>query len=239
MGPRVLTACVCLALSLCVRVDRLSVCGRPFGSLGPECVCLPGSVSWWTGCLFVGVPLDPECVCLPGSVSVSGWMGSLFVGVPLGPRVLSVCVCLALSPRLWVGGLSVCECPLGSSGPEYLCLPGSVSAWTGYLSVGVPLGPRVPSACVCLALSHSVSGWTGCLSVGVPLGPRVPSACVFLALSVSGWMGCLSVSVPWVWVCVCVSQSVSCSPPPAAWFSVLSHLCSSVRLGFLLGNTVS
>ena len=108
---------------------------------------------------------------------------SVVPGLELPPRFLGsqVRVCLALSPCLRVDGLSV----------------------------GVPLGPRVPSALVCLALSPClrVDGLSVC---GCPFG----SGFVHVGLSLF-------------------------LHPPAAWLSALSHLCSSVRLGFLLAETVS
>ena len=78
LGPRVPSALVCLALSPCLWVDGLSVCGCPFGSLGPECVCLPGSVSMspggWALCLWVSLWV---WVCACGSQSVSPSSSSL------------------------------------------------------------------------------------------------------------------------------------------------------------------
>ena len=71
-----------------------------------------------------------------------------------------------------------------------------------------------------------VFGWMGCLFVGVPLGPRVPSACVCLALSPCLRVYGLSVGVPLglglcVWVSVCFSVLLLQQPG-----SQHSHICA-------------
>ena len=107
LGPRVPSALVCLALSPCLRVDGLSVCGCPFGSLGPECVCLPGSVSMspggWAVCLWVSLWVLGSQVCVFAwlCLHISRWMGCLSVGVPLGLGLcmwVSVCFSILQQP---------------------------------------------------------------------------------------------------------------------------------------------